>query len=104
MSKYYGIVGVATHVETSQSIWEEQIVEKEYYGDLIKINRQLITNAVINDGVTVTNQISIVADAFANKNFLDIRYATVNGLKCAVISVEVQRPRLILTLGGRYNA
>ena len=104
MSKYYGIVGFATHVETSQSVWEEQIVEKPYYGDLIKINRQLMTNAVINDGVTVTNQISIIADAFANKNFLDIRYATVNGLKCVVTSVEVQRPRLILTLGGRYNA
>lgn len=104
MSKYYGIVGFATHVETSQSVWEEQIVEKPYYGDLIKINRQLVTNAVINDGVTVTNQISIIADAFANENFLDIRYATVNKLKCSVVSVEVQRPRLILTLGGRYNA
>ena len=103
MAKYYGAIGFETTEETSPGIWEESIVEKYYYGDLIKNYRKLESGASVNDDVVLNNQISIVSDAYADRNFLSIRYATFMGIKCKVTSVDVERPRLILTLGNEYN-
>ena len=52
----------------------------------------------------MTNEISLVADPYARENFHMIRYACFMGTRWEVTSVEVQYPRLVLTLGGVYNA
>lgn len=57
----------------------------------------------INDNITLNNSISIIADAYAYENFFAIQYVKVMGTAWKVTSVEVQRPRLILTLGGVWN-
>jgi len=44
-----------------------------------------------------------MADAYAVENFLSMRYVEWNGVLWTVTNVEVQGPRLILTLGGSYN-
>ena len=103
MAKYFGRIGFAQTVETSPGVQEETIVEKQYYGDLMRNIRKLQTVDKINDDVTVANQISIISDPFVSHNFHTIRYAEFMGVKWKVTSVEVQYPRLILTLGGVYN-
>lgn len=103
MAKYYGSVGYATLVETVPGVWEEQIVERQYSGDSIRNVRKLQTTVGLNDSVTVTNELSILADPFANENFHKIRYATFMNSKWKINSIEVLYPRLILTLGGVYN-
>lgn len=104
MAKFYGAVGYAETVETSPGIWEEVITERKYKGDVIRNVRRLENPGQVNDNINVSNEISIVADAFANGNFFSIRYAEFMGAKWKVTSVEVKLPRLILTLGGVYNA
>ena len=47
--------------------------------------------------------ISIVADPYANENFFAIRYVQWMGTLWKVTEVEVQSPRLLLRLGGKYN-
>jgi len=104
MAKFYDVVGYAeTAVESSPGVWTEPIVEHQYYGDVIRNSRQVQNGPFVNDTLTVQNSISIVADAYANERFFAIRYVRWMGTYWIVTDVEVQRPRLLLRLGGVYN-
>lgn len=103
MAKYYGTIGYAETVEVERGIYVEQIVEIEYVGDVIRNNLRIRGAAKINDDINVSNQISILADPYASNNFHAMRYATYMGAKWKITEVEVQYPRLIITLGGVYN-
>lgn len=103
MAKFYGPIGYAQQVETKPGVWEEQIVEKFYRGDVLRNTRRLQSTDKVNDDINVGNEISIVADPFANGNFHSMRYVGFLGARWKVTNVEVQYPRLILTLGGLYN-
>lgn len=103
MAKFYGVVGYCWDKETSPGIWEEQRVERNYYGDLMRNNLQWQTCETLNNNLTVNNQISILADDFAYENFNAMRYVVLRGVSWEVKSVEIQRPRLVLTIGGVYN-
>lgn len=103
MAKYCGEIGYVQTLETDPGVWEEVVTERTYYGDVIKNNRRLQTESSVNDGINISNQLSIVADPFANENIYAMRYAKFMGYKWKISNVDVQYPRLILTLGGVYN-
>jgi hypothetical protein len=104
MARFYGELGYeARTVETAPGVFEEQIVERKYYGNVIRNTRRLSEGEFLNPEISVSNSISIVADAYANQNFTAIRYIRWNGTLWTVTNVEVQRPRLLLELGGVYN-
>lgn len=103
MTRYAGKVGYGTSVEVAPGVYEDQITEIVYFGDVIRNIRQLQAGNSINGAISVNNSISIVADAFANANFFAIRYVEWAGAKWTVSDVEVRSPRLILTLGSVYN-
>ena len=103
MAKFYGVIGYGDTVEVEPGIWEDQIVEHEYYGDLIKNTRKLESSGGINDDINIMNNISIVADPYANKNFNNMRYVTFMDTKWKIKNIEVEYPRLIFTLGDVYN-
>ena len=103
MAKFYGNVGFADTVETEPGIWEENVIARPYYGDLSRNFRKLESSGRMNDDINVSNEISIVSDPYANLNFHAIRYIEFMGAKWKVSDVEVQYPRLLLTLGGLYN-
>jgi hypothetical protein len=104
MAKFYGIVGFSEMKETSPGVWFEDIVEKNCYGDFVKISSRYQQAEKLNDNLVLNNLVSIVADPYINENFSAIRYLTWMGTRWKITNVEVQRPRLILTLGGVYNA
>ena len=103
MAKFYGAVGYGESVETAAGVWEDQITEINYYGDVVRNTRQLRETEYLNNDITVRNSISIVADAYANEHFFAIRYVEWAGGFWVVSNVEVQAPRLLLRLGGVYN-
>ena len=103
MAKFYGKIGYANTVETKPGVYEEQIIERSYYGDLIRNTRRLQSADQVNDDINISNEISIVADPYATNNFHTMRYAVFMGTKWKISNVEVSDPRLILTLGGVYN-
>lgn len=103
MAKYYGVVGYAETVETAPSVYEEQITERPYFGDIIRNTRKSQDSGQVNDSINVSNEISIIADPYANMNFHAMRYIVFMGTKWKIVNVEVQYPRLILTFGGEYN-
>lgn len=103
MAKFYGAVGYATTEMTDKGVYSEQIVERMYYGDITRNMKRIESGEHLNDDINVNNSISIVADAYAAQNFFAIRYVTWMGARWKVTNVEVQHPRLILTVGGVYN-
>ena len=103
MGKWFGKIGYPVTEETTPGVWVEQITERTYYGDIIRNTRRLQTSDKLNDDINVSNEISIVADPFARENFHAMRYIEFMGTRWKVSSVEVQYPRLILSLGGVYN-
>lgn len=104
MSKWYGKIGYAETVETEPGVWDEEITERAYYGDTFRNTRLLQNNSDgTNDNVNIANQISIVADPYANDHIYAMRYIEFQNAKWRVTNVEVQERRLILTVGGLYN-
>lgn len=104
MAKFYGAIGYVTTVETRPGVWEEQVTERNYSGDLLQ-NRHMVQNAdQLNDNINIANEISIVADPYANGNFYAMHYVVFMGAKWKITNVRVAYPRLILTIGGVYNA
>jgi hypothetical protein len=96
------MIGYVTTEEDQPGVWVPKIVEKRYVAELTK-NVLAVKTAGFNDDISLTNVISIVADPFAYNNLRSIRYATYMGVKWKVTNIEVERPRLILTVGGEYN-
>ena len=103
MAKYYGKIGYAETVETNPGVWTEQITERSYYGDMTRNTRRVQSAEQVNDNINIANDLSIIADPYAINNFHTMRYAEFMGAKWKISNVEVQYPRLILTLGCLYN-
>lgn len=106
MAKFYGAIGFATSVEDvdNPGAWNEEIVERKYAGDLIRNTRRLVPSSEsTNDNINISNEISIVADPYANNNMYAMRYVVFQGAKWKIETVEVEYPRLKLSIGGLYN-
>lgn len=106
MAKFCGVVGYGSAVESppGSGIWVDEVVERKYYGDVVRNARSLREGERLHDELTVSNSISIVADAYARDNFFAIRYVNWSGALWKVTEVDAsQRPRLVLRLGGIYN-
>lgn len=103
MAKFYGAVGFVTTEETALDVHTPTPVERMYKGDLLSSNRRLEKGLDVNDDITIGNRISIVADPYAMSHFFAIRYVKWAGATWKVVNVDVEYPRLIMSLGGLYN-
>lgn len=103
MSKYFGKIGYGVTEETRPGVYEPQITEREYYGDIVRNTRRYENSGKVVDDLNINMTLSIVADPFAYQNFHQLKYAEYMGARWKATSVEPQYPRLIITLGGVYN-
>lgn len=104
MPKFFGKIGLAQQVETAPGVWEDQIIEKECYGDLVRDNRRFQNHSQLNDDISISNSFSIVADKEAYAYFHNIRYVEYMGTKWKAESVDASNPpRLTIDVGGVYN-
>jgi len=103
--RFYGNVGYGESVESpsGSGVWKMVVTELPYYGDVLRNTRQLENGEGLNKDITVSNSISILADDHATEHFFAIKYVVWEGVRWTVTKVEVQRPRLILSLGSVYN-
>ena len=104
MAKFYGKIGFVKTSGDDYGVWTPEVIEKEYTGDIIKnVRRWEASSENINDNLNLNNSISIIADDFALDNCSFIKYVEWMGSLWNISSIEIQRPRLILTIGGVYN-
>lgn len=103
MAKFFGEIGFAEQVETSPGIWEDQIIEKQYYGDIFRESRRFSTTDQVLDRINLSNQISILADGYLTDNIQNLRYVRWLGGLWKISYVELKFPRLVLEMTGVYN-
>lgn len=104
MAKFYGPIGYAESVEKSPGVYDDEITERNYTGNFLSnTSRWSASSETTNDDLNISNRISILADPYAYKNFHSMKYVEFMGTKWKISSVEVQYPRLILSIGGVYN-
>lgn len=103
--RYYGNIGYEIADDLGDGVWQpsDVPVERPYYGDVTRNLRRYEHSDKINEDLATSNAISVVADAFAFENFMYIRYVEWMGERWKVTNVELQPPRILLTVGGLYN-
>lgn len=103
MAKFFGDIGFATQVQTLPGIWEDKIIEKQYYGDIFREARRFSGSDEILGLINLSNQISVVADGYITDNVQNLRYVRWLGGLWKVSYVELKFPRLVLEMTGVYN-
>ena len=105
MARFYGQIGYGYSVETPKGsgTWEDKIKEYPYMGEITRKSSRLQETDKVNGDILLDQVISILADEYAIGHYANIKYVMIDGAAWTVQSVQVQRPRLILTIGGVYN-
>lgn len=102
MAKYYGHIGFATQVESEPGIWIDAIERRPYKGDILRSGRRYESSDNINDKFTINNSFSIISDAFLYSHIPAMRYIEYLGAKFKITSVDIERPRVTISVGGVY--
>lgn len=103
MGKFYGAIGFSVSSETKPGIITTIIEEKIYYGDISKKNVRYQNEQQINDNLRITSQISILCDEYLSEHFSDIKYIKWMGKPWKISTIDVDYPRLTLSLGDIYT-
>lgn len=103
MAKFKGAIGYVSQVETAPGVWEDQATEKNYRGDVILNQERWQPTEGANDNLNLDNSISIIADNYAYANLGYIKYIVWHRQKWKVQSLAINRPRIVLQIGGLYN-
>ena len=102
MAKYTGLVGYVTDGQTAPGVWSPVENPIKMKGDIIRLASGQNGDKINND-VTLSHRVSLVGDAYAFGNYFNIKWIEMDGMKWEVTSVEIQRPRIIVSLGGLWN-
>lgn len=103
MARFSGNVGYGSMTEVRPGVWSDAITEVPYFGDVLNPTFSNVPTDQVNDGINSGTRISVVADAYAVQNFLNIKYVSWAGSLFKVTNVSLERPRLVLSLGGVYD-
>lgn len=101
--KFYGQVGFIYEREYAPGAWDQVAEEHSAYGDILSNVRRWSPDTDVNTDLTTSNRISILADRFLCEHMGAMRYVRWNGTVWEIKSVELSRPRAILSLGGVYK-
>ena len=107
MARFSGTIGFLrteeTDPENHPGVYREVLKEKRYYGDVLSNSRRWDQNGNFNENLAMNNRISVVADAFAKANLGAMKFVRWLGDTWKITNVEIQYPRIILTIGGQYH-
>ena len=103
--KYYGKIGfVEEDVETAPGVFESKVTEREYYGNVIKnTSRWQNDSRNLNDNLNLSNQFTILFDAYAYEHLQNLKYLVYNDVKWKITSFELSYPVVTIYIGGVYN-
>lgn len=105
MARFYGEIGYADCIESpaDSGIWIDVITEFPCFGDIVRSTKKYDGAEKLNGEISINNSVSIIVDQQAIKHFFNIKYLRWEGNLWTINSIEVQSPRLILSLGSVYN-
>jgi hypothetical protein len=109
MAKFTGSVGYVTQDETAPGVWSPVDTIRPTKGDITKQSassqHDYKTSGInkVNSDISLGHRVSLFGDAYAFKHYMNLKWVELDGLKWSVTSVELQRPRIVVSLGGLWN-
>lgn len=101
--RYSGKIGFTAQVEKAPGVWDDQITEVDYVGDVQQRTETFSQGDNVLPRYSATTSVSVLSDGVPKENYSDIAYVTYAGVRWTVSSVVVQWPRLVLYIGEEYN-
>jgi hypothetical protein len=103
MAKYAGLVGYVTEEESVPGVWSPVETHRRMRGDIIRQSASVKSDEKMNSDISLNHRVSLIGDVYAFGNYSNIKWIEMDGLKWEVSSIEIQRPRLIISLGGIWH-
>lgn len=103
MARFSGLVGYVSQEETSPGVWTSIEKPRKMKGDIISQTSSNRSGENLHDDVVLNHRVSLIGDAYAFDNYFNLKWVKMDTKKWKVTSIEVKRPRLIVSLGGVYN-
>lgn len=106
-NKFHGFLGFVKFVESGTSPGKFDVVEEE-----IPVKGDLLRNALKYEPVegneklnmAISNRFSFIAPNRVFENFEFLKFITWNNVRWNISNIEVNSPRLIVSISGVYNA
>lgn len=105
--KFSGKIGYAVtqEVEVQPGVWKNTSIERDAVGNYTKKYIRYQGSDKVNDNVVLSTVVEVIADPYAMENYNFIKYVIIRGVAWKVESIDItQYPRMVLVLGGEYNA
>lgn len=103
MAKFSGLVGYTSKEETTPGVWSTVENPRKMKGDIIRQGANYSSSNHISDDVSLNHRVSLIGDAYAFDRYYDIKWVEIDSIKWKVESIEIQRPRIIVSIGGVWN-
>jgi hypothetical protein len=103
MARFCGEIGFGDTVEVAPGVWDDVIIEKKFFGDVVQSTLRFKPSEGANDDPDLNTTISIIASAYAVAHIKNMRYLRYGGQLWVLDSIENKYPRIILRLGDVYN-
>lgn len=103
MTRYAGNIGFYSGETNNDGIVTPSYTDHKMRGDTFTVRALRTESQQRQDDLSFSNQLSLLGDQYSFENFSNIVYAEFMGQKWKVTSVEIQYPRMTLTLGGIWN-
>lgn len=100
MARFSGLVGYVTQEENDSYVWVPVERSRLMKGDVIHQVSRYEKGDKVNDDVILNHRISLIGDAYAFGNYFNIKWVEMDGIQWKVTSIEIKRPRIIVSLGG----
>lgn len=104
MARFAGLVGYVTQEESVPGVWSPVDKSVMMRGDVIRQSSSVQNDDKVNSDITLNHRVSLLGDSYAFNNYFNLKWIEFGGRKLEIASVELQRPRIIVTIGGLYNA
>jgi hypothetical protein len=110
LAKFAGLVGYVTEEETIPGIWS--IVEHTVMmrGDIIRAASDNMNDLKVGTSINkiysdifLSHRVTLMGDQYAFDNYMRLQWVMINGKKWKASSVEIQRPRLIISIGRLWD-
>lgn len=103
MAKFNGNIGFEQTIEKVPGVWSTECVLKNYKGDVLRNTFRYENSQQANDNHSLNIRISLVANDYLLSNLHKLRFVEYLGADWEVTSIDIEFPRIILTIGGVYN-
>lgn len=103
MARFTGLVGYVTQEEKVPGVWSQVETQRMMKGDVISQSSHSQNGDKLNSDITLNQRVSLLGDLYAFNNYYNLKWIKIHGRKWTVSSVEIQRPRIIVAVGGLWN-